>query len=63
MKILSILFTLFFAGQALAHEDHFLGNGILHYAYHIVFTVLFFALLYKAFNYVKAKRNSDKTQS
>ena len=62
MKFLTILISFFslFAGQALAHTDHAVGDGSFHELYHVAFWTIFSIVAYKAFTWFKNKK-SQKT--
>ncbi len=57
MKFIYIIFSMLLSSQAFAHTDHALGEGSLHIIYHAVFWAVFAALIFKACNYFKAKKN------
>lgn len=59
MKFLTILISLFglFSGQAFAHTDHALGEGIIHGFYHAVFWVVFALVVYKIYTWFKHKKS------
>lgn len=60
MNFLTILisFISLFSGQALAHTDHALGEGSLHYFYHATFLTLFVLVLYKGYRWFKHKKTT-----
>jgi len=62
MKFITLLFALVLSSQAFAHTDHALGNGALHMAYHVIFGIVFAAVVFKAVTYFKNKnkQNSDR---
>lgn len=47
MKYLFTLLLLLTSSVAFAHEDHALGEGALHLAYHLIFWTLFACVIYK----------------
>lgn len=49
-----------FSSAAFAHEDHLLGDGLLHAIYHVVFWGLCIAVAYKAYKWF-AIRKKQKT--
>ena len=64
MKYISLALTFFgsllFTSSALAHEDHALGNGVLHFSYHVVFWSLCALVVYKGYKLLAAKRFERK---
>jgi len=56
MKYLLTLICLFVTSNAMAHEDHALGENI-HIAYHIAFWSLCVLVAYKGFVWFKARSN------
>lgn len=61
MKFLTLFISLFslFAGQALAHTDHALGEGSLHVFYHITFWLAFALVVYKGYTWLKNKKSQE----
>ncbi|ALO44452.1 hypothetical protein PP2015_3984 [Pseudoalteromonas phenolica] len=57
MKTLFFIFTLLFTNLTIAHEDHFLGDGILHRLFHILFVTILIAVIVKAVRYYKFKKS------
>lgn len=57
MKYLVALLCLVATSNLMAHEDHALGEGTLHFSYHIAFWSLFALVVYKGIVYLKAKKN------
>jgi hypothetical protein len=57
MKYLFTLICLIVTSNAMAHEDHALGESV-HLAYHIAFWSLCTLVAYKGFVWFKAKKYS-----
>ena len=44
MKFLSLIFIYFISLQAQAHQDHYLGDGLMHNLVHAILTFLLIAV-------------------
>jgi membrane protein DedA with SNARE-associated domain len=55
-----VLFFSFLSAPAFAHEDHFLGDGLLHSFYHIIFIGLCVLVVIKAYKWISVKRAAKK---
>ena len=62
MKFLTIFISFFslFAGQALAHTDHALGEGSLHVFYHVTFWTVFAVVAYKGYTWFKNRKSQKQ---
>ena len=60
MKILFTFMLLIISSVASAHEDHLLGEGILHMTYHLIFWTLFIGAVYKGITLlISAKKKAN----
>lgn len=60
MKFFTFIFTLLLTSQAFAHDDHVLGEGTLHMAYHVIFWSIAAIVVVKAAFYFNNKRKQKK---
>jgi hypothetical protein len=60
MKYIVALLCLVATSSVMAHEDHALGQGTFHFAYHVAFWSLCALVTYKGFVWYKAKINSKQ---
>ncbi|GAC18002.1 hypothetical protein [Paraglaciecola arctica] len=60
MKYLLTLFCLFVTSNAMAHEDHALGESV-HFAYHIAFWSLCALIAYKGIVWFKARKSKQNS--
>lgn len=63
MRIITLIMTLLMTFSAAAHTDHVLGDGIVHYLYHITFGVIFAAVVLKIVKFYRAKRAYKQHQT
>ncbi len=58
MKFLYLFLGLILSNAGFAHQDHMLGEGALHFTYHVVFWTLFVCVVYKALTvFINARKN------
>lgn len=60
MKTIFLTLMLLMCSVALAHEDHGLGDGILHQLYHALFWILFISVVFKAVSWLISKKDKSK---
>lgn len=56
MKTLFTLLCLVTTSNVMAHTDHVMGEGLLHFSYHLVFWSLFALVVYKGVVWFKNKK-------
>ncbi|WP_440876781.1 hypothetical protein [Thalassotalea sp. PLHSN55] len=55
MKFITIIFTLLFSFSAMAHDDHYLGDGMLHNIVHACLFCLAAIACYKVGQYIRQR--------
>lgn len=60
MKYLTLIIVLLLSFQAPAHDDHLLGDGVVHNLVHAVLLLLVVAVVVTGFKWLKAKSKQAK---
>ncbi|WDE11587.1 hypothetical protein [Thalassomonas haliotis] len=60
IKITFIFITSLISGRVLAHTDHVLGEGMLHYLYHGLFVVIVLLVLANILGWWRAKAKNNR---
>ncbi|WP_158971454.1 hypothetical protein [Paraglaciecola sp. L3A3] len=60
MKLITTIFALLLSAQAMAHEDHALGDS--HLAYHMALYALLTLVIFKGYGWLKAKKRSKNKE-
>lgn len=58
MKFITYLIAFMFSMQAQAHDDHFLGDGLIHNLVHVILFALLVAVCVTGFKWLRRKKKA-----